>query len=533
MAILRKIKSKPVILIFALFLLAHLVLFSVNKVEWGDSYRILRASEYIREFSYPIDEKRPPLYSALLALRPIVGLNPVVWGKGVMLGVSIASFYVFYLLAKEIFSDEETVLISLLLFAFNPVYFYWSIRVYADLFFSLQVLLLAYFYLRWREKLSIVRILALAFISVLSILTRFEGYLLTLSLGLALLFEKYSFSLLHDKICLKWESLKEIFCSDNFRHVIYYGIGVLIFLFPYWLWRNPLSSSYLEEPSGRTYDFLMVVKYGLSLLFLFGFTSAFAFYFARFKKVLNFFKRYIFITIFVVFELLLILSWPAAVPRLFVPVIPLLILPLSKTVSDFFKEDSQAENCKVVFLSFGLFLLYGLAQKTINLQFLIPSFKLVLVVLAINAISLIFIYTKKLTPFLITTAVSLMFWTFSVIYAHKDIYATIRLGVDYARANLQGVVAYNDVSSVSDWYLNEDPTAPQDIKGSYFEYGSSEQLSLENLNEKKYDYLLFTNEHNPNLDVNFQKRPYLEVLRTFNKEINGKIFFTKVVKVKN
>lgn len=81
--------------IFLLFVVLHIALFNINAAEWGDSYRILRASEFIREGSYPNNEKRPPLYSFVLAVRPD-GVDQVLWGRVIMFGLSIASFWVFY-----------------------------------------------------------------------------------------------------------------------------------------------------------------------------------------------------------------------------------------------------------------------------------------------------------------------------------------------------------------------------------------------------------------------------------------------------
>ena len=55
-------------LIILLYIFIHLILININVAEWGDSYRILRASEHIRnDFTYPLDEKRPPLYSIFLS----------------------------------------------------------------------------------------------------------------------------------------------------------------------------------------------------------------------------------------------------------------------------------------------------------------------------------------------------------------------------------------------------------------------------------------------------------------------------------
>ena len=91
---LKNVLKNKTVLVFLLFLLTHLLLLNVNTAEWGDSYRILRASEYIRNLNYPADEKRPPLFSVLLALRP-GSVDQILWGRIFMLSVSIASFGVF------------------------------------------------------------------------------------------------------------------------------------------------------------------------------------------------------------------------------------------------------------------------------------------------------------------------------------------------------------------------------------------------------------------------------------------------------
>lgn len=121
--------------IFTVFLLLHIFFLNINTAEWGDSYRILRASKFVRNYTYPDDEKRPPLYSVLLATYPS-SIDPVLWGRILMLFVSIGCFGLFYLIVKKIFNqNDKALLISILLFAFNPVFMYWSIRLMADVFF--------------------------------------------------------------------------------------------------------------------------------------------------------------------------------------------------------------------------------------------------------------------------------------------------------------------------------------------------------------------------------------------------------------
>jgi len=104
---------------YLLFIVLHVALFNVNAAEWGDSYRILRASEYIRQGSYPSDEKRPPLFSALTAIRPN-SVDPVVWGRVVVFIFSFLSLIVFDKLTQIYIKNEKYRFVSLILFILRP-----------------------------------------------------------------------------------------------------------------------------------------------------------------------------------------------------------------------------------------------------------------------------------------------------------------------------------------------------------------------------------------------------------------------------
>src|SRR3990172_9225066 len=112
---------------YVLFILVHFFLMNVNTAEWGDSYRILRASEFIRDGSYPGDEKRPPLYSIVLAARPEAA-DPVLWARGLMLLTGLAGMFLFGKFLKQYVKDERFVFLGMLLLLFNPDFLYWSIR---------------------------------------------------------------------------------------------------------------------------------------------------------------------------------------------------------------------------------------------------------------------------------------------------------------------------------------------------------------------------------------------------------------------
>lgn len=148
----------------------HILTINVNHAEWGDSYRILRASQHIRDFSYPADEKRPPLYSLVLATYPSF-VDPVAWGKLVMFGFSLLGLFLFLKLFDllSITKTEESKVSALLLFMLNPVYFYWSLRLYADVPFSILTVFALYLVTKWRDVITTSKILVLAVLAALAV----------------------------------------------------------------------------------------------------------------------------------------------------------------------------------------------------------------------------------------------------------------------------------------------------------------------------------------------------------------------------
>ena len=581
---------------FALFLAVHLVLFNINVAEWGDSYRILRASTFIREdFTYPTDEKRPPLFSAVLATYPSQ-VDPVFWSRIIMLGFSLASFVVFYDLTRVFLNLKESKgfakrllnsiglnkksslehsnkelahAFALILFTFNPVYLYWSLRIMADVPFTFLTLLVIYLFTLWRDYLNTWRSVFLGFLVGLSVLTRFEGYILFGALGLGIVYVDY----LSREITLQDYLPKNFFKRAwEFKNLISaYVLGFFVTLVPYFYFRNPFTSSYFEEPSGRAYTYNELFIYLASFLFLFGFISAFFF---LVKYILNrgwllnsqknnyyyklftqYFTQNIVISSFLVVEFILILFWPAAIPRLFVPVIPFLIIPLTFLIFGYFfpnstktpkfkKSLSFAENVNffkklkksqilTLFVNstvLGILLvIYVLVQYFYKLQFLVVMRPVFIFLVIWNIFSFLFILNKNFILYCATLMVSIVVWSYSTIYIHKDIFKVVQEANVYITQNLQGHVAYNDVSSVSNWYLNVVPN--NDVTGDYFDVTEKKNRNLAVLTDKGFDYVLITNEHNTDITVDFSPWPHLVEIKEFSHQVNGQVFFTKILKV--
>ena len=501
------------------FIVLHLFLINFNYAEWGDTYRILRASEYVRNLSYPSDEKRPPLFSAVLALRP-ENFDQISWGRIVMLFLSVIAFSVFYKLAASFLITDYEKTLAVVLFILNPVYLYWSLRIYADVPFSILCMLALLLYTKWKKSLSTAKVLMLSLIVSLSILTRFEGFILFVALGTALLFKNGFY--------IKKIDLNKL----NIKQAGLYVVSTLLVIGPYLLYKNPFASKYLEEPENRAYDLKMAAVFLLSFLFVLG-VDITGYVFLKSRKYLpGFFKENIHITVFLFLELLLILVWPAAIPRLFVPLIPVLIILFSKHLYTFLMEGNFGSK-KVYFLATVFLLtLHIVGQYFLKLQFLV-NIKYLLAVTVLFQLGLsVSLYFKKKYILPVFLIFSLSAWSFAVLYVHKYIYRSVKEAAVYAAQNFEGNVGYNDVSSVSDWYLNY-YNGGKNNTGIYMFYAKKADLNYENLVSKKLDYLLMTNEHNTDTTLDIEQRPYLEQLVEFKYAINGKEFWTKVLKIKN
>ena len=507
MTLLKKLISNK---LFLIFVFLHIIFFSINYAEWGDTYRILRASEYVRDFSYPTDEKRPPLFSIILAIRPDF-VDQVFWGRVVMFSISIG-FFILYSEFLNLFKlNEKAKNLALWLLVFNPIFLYWSLRIYADLPFTFITLLIFYLYMKWKTNLEgYKRPFLLGILLGLAVLTRFEGYILGLSLGFGILMQSA-----YDT-------------SKKFKLLISLGTGFLVSA-GFWLfYRNPFYSFYFEEPADRIYDFKTLIIFIASFLFAFGFAYAPYFFIQNINKVATQFKREPALILFIVLELSLALLWPAAIPRLLLPALPFIIVYLAKYLVEYFDNPRPINKNKfVLFLS--LFIIYVVAQGLLKLQFLVLIKSFFVFVVILQPAILYFIVTKNYSKFRSVLYISMIVWSFSTIFLHKDIFKPLVKANKYTIRNVEGVIAYNDVTSVSDWYLNHSKGATG-VRGVYLNMDAKKGRTYEILRQHEVDYLLITNEHNSTLEFDAKDTKYLEEIEEFRYTIRGKEFFTKLVK---
>ena len=517
LSIIKIFKANTFIVLLTVYVLSHFLVININIAEWGDSYRILRSALSIEtQGDYPDDEKRPPLMAVVLALRPD-SIDPLMWGRAVTFVIGLASFILFYILARylvtQVFRDEDLfntktyylVLVSVL-YMFNPVLFYWSLRIMTDvlfLFFVLAVFTVYYVYPKKHMKYVLLGVLV-----GLSVLTRFEGYILGISIGLGLIVE-----------LLQRKNVREFLANT-----ISYAVSSLIFVLPYLVYRNPFGSSYLDEPQGRAYDLGMVVVFLVSFLFLMGITGAFSVVF----KNMQFFKQNYTLSIFLVLQTALVLLWPAAVPRLFMPVIPFLVIIIALNFTAVLSQKQSLHYAAAYCL---LTLVFAASQYVLRLQFLLVDKYIFILVLLIQGYVVLSIAFGKKLNFLLGVFLSCIIWSFATVKTHSAIYTTLIEASQYAVNSLEGDVLHNDTASIVEWNLND--LYPYDnVRGDFKPLDNDKEIDYNELIAgKKYEYLLVTNEERPY----FEFKPdmnYLEKVYSSNAFVNGAEFYTHIYKIK-
>lgn len=509
------------ILFLFLYVIFRVFTINLNNSEWGDSYRILRASEYLMQGSYPSDEKRPPFFSFLLTFNFSQDLifSSRIW----MIVISVLTLVVFKYFLDElrINLSENLKFFGLVFFAFNPLFMYWSMRIYADTLFLLIVIFSMFLYLKYSNTQKFMFLLPIPFILNLGILTRFEGYLLIASIFLGSFF---TFKSLSSRVYLYLTTL-----------LIFFGIILNPQIFFY---QNPLASSYVDEAVSRSISIKEVMNFTSQFFYVLGSIFSIYLFLFSFKENLNFLRKNLVISGFVFLQFLLSAYWFAAVPRLFLQLLPFLIVlfiisfsyyeknykPFSsfKTlIKDFTNKDRF--NVLTIFLLIGF---YVLSQLNLRLPFLLnkKTFILFVVILTIY-LSYLLIFGKK-RLFLIFSLILSFSWGIMFISLEKDVFKVLNKSVLFLSQSKSenDLVLTNDVSGMTRFYLKD--------KIIYSEKLNSGSRPISENDLKGAKYVLVTNEHNVDLSFTPSKYPFLEVISIFKETLYGREFFTVIAKVR-
>ena len=454
-----EIKFRYLILLIGLFVVAKIVFFYLTPAEWGDSYRFFRAGEYISHFSYPADEKRLPLFPLMLSPAFFLKIDALIWGRIVVLGFSVLCLLLSYKLGNLILKDSKLSLLAVALTAFSPPFFYWTGKVYAETLFTFLVLLafVVFFGKGVKHKDFL-----LGMLCGLAFMTRFEGFFLFIAIfgGLFL-------------------------ARRNVRGLLLFLASFGFISLPYFLYRfislNTISSSYFSEVSQFSFNLKFILSFFASLAFLFGFVPLF--YIPIIKKfvVKRSISKYFPVVLFVLFELVLAFIWQAAVPRIFVPIIPILSIGLA-----FLLYKGTTLKVSAVIGSFTpLLILFLLGRFYLRLPFLVSG-KVVLIPLLLSLTYVLYLLFRKQHYIHILIFAGVLSSLFVTCF-FKNVYKTVYQASIFAQ-KLEGRIAYSDETGVTGWYLRGG-------KGVFYDRDYSDAGEYNWLRANNISYIIDTNEH--------------------------------------
>lgn len=524
-------ENRPFFVFIFVYILFRILLINVNFTEWGDTFRMIRGAEYLSRGLWPFDEKRLPFYSLLLV--PGVWFNSqIFWGRLLSIissTVNLFFVYIFYL--RFISSNKKFALFSSVLLSVTSVFAYWSLRVMADPIFSTLTMVFIYFVMKfyYKDKKDI-GIKKLALLSVLLIaitMTRLEGAFLALSVGLFFLIKK------------KWLDSIIVFLPQIFIYLPW-------IFYTKFIYSGDVQNNYFDELQGFVFDlkrFEYFFSYTIYVLVIPCLIVFFAFGILLWKKN-KIFNSILWLPLgmFLILELIVGFIWTPSLPRIYMPIIPFLVM-----LSVFGIEKINHTEHKVLFVSSNLFALglFVYLQSTQKLYFLGAS-KLLFLILIVSSvlISVSIFFRKSFEKVIFTSLISLsVIVSFIVVYNQKDIYKTVKQGINYTLEN-PGFVAYSDETGNTEYYLKDRSVylPPNLIMNPETQY-----KILRNWNT---EYLLWTNEFNRGSSfIDPKNDPRYRLLAVYQKEIkdpfdvllnkldiekddNNEVFYTKVYLVK-
>ena len=581
MKILKKLVGENFFLIFiAFYLVVRVLMFNINYAEWGDTFRMIRAAEFLSNGYWPWDEKRWPFYSVLLI--PGIWLNSsIFWGRFLSFLISLATFafiYRFYIklvndfksgrtegenhvnrssifnifaYIKGIFrrsaqtSDDQFASLAVMILALSPVYAYWSFRVMADLVFALLILVYAYYFIKNYQKSSKLidpnMDVMLSLLLLCITMTRLEG--------LFMLFGSVAFFAL----------------AKNAKKLILYIIPQALVYFPFTLYakvlyNGPISNDYLKEAQNFVFNFERLAYFFTSTIFILVFPPLLYFLIrgiillknAVLKADSKIYLPYLPLGLFILQELLIGFIWTPSLPRIYMPIIPFLVMLAVYGFGHWIPKKND-------FTALGLILFSTIAfaglQYSYKLYFLGASKVLFGITLLLSLVFVAALYlwssNPKIKSFLAAIIVlSGLISSSVIIYNQKDIYKSVYQGAMFARdlasqSPYKERIAYADETGTTSWYLKD--TYIYYLEQDKTMKDLNEQYKL--LSENEVSYLIVTNEFNrgsqfldPKADPRYSLAAVFSVpvydladyvLNYFGlmPELDSDLFITKVYKV--
>ncbi len=553
--------NRPLFIFIIGYLVIRVLLLNANYTEWGDTFRMIRAADYLSNGSWPWDEKRWPLYSVFLI--PGIWLNaPIFWGRMLSIFISTGSivmiyaFYLKFISRKDDSLHSSTVASQRKLYALlasifavtSSIFGYWSIRVMADPLFALLILIYFY-YLPDLYKKNNHRVLeyTLSGLLLAITMTRLEG--IFVALATALFFLIYP---AHGRNFTPSLKKSIINITDNSRKILIFFIPQVLIYFPWTLYakvlyKGEVSNDYLDEIETFVFN-LERFKYFFTYTFFILVIPLTAYFIWNGVKSIKESKNtdiifLIPLLLFILQELLIGFIWTPSLPRIYMPLIPFLAMLFVFGIENFRRR--KVEIRKYLIINLSLTFLFVYLQYNQKLYFLGAS-KLLFAIIIISNLFLMFFPILKWESkkvFVAAIIILNLLITSVVIYNQSYIYKSVVKGIEFVTP-LDGITAYSDETGNAEWYLRS--------HGFYLDPGNNindtnEQYQL--LKSNNVSYMLWTNEFNrasyfidPKIDPRFEliyvfQQPIRDPLDKVADRLNilddsdYMVFTTKIYKV--
>lgn len=523
MKLFKKLAVENFFLIFTIvYLLLRIGLFNINYVEWGDTFRMIRAAEFLSTGVWPWDEKRWPFYSILL-IPGIFMDAAIAWGRVLSFTASIGTFVLTYqlylklnydfrlftsssqgaeakrfslarfknwfrekIITRDIKLTEQYGMFAVVLLALSPVYAYWSIRVMADPIFAFLIILYAYFFAQsYQGKKEYKTDIYLSLLLLCITMTRLEGIFMLFGTAAFFIFTK------------------------DIRKLVLYMIPQVLIYFPWtlyakFLYNGPVNNDYLKEAETFVFNLARFNYFFTYTTFILVFPPLVYFIILGIIRLKNEISRldkniylpYLPLVLFILQELAIGFIWTPSLPRIYSPIIPFLVI---LAVYGFQLWQPKKTDYRF-FSSVLLFTILFACLQYIHKLYFLGASKILFGLVLLASLSFLSLATfgRNFKFYLGLLIICISAITASVvIYNQKDIYKSVLQGALLARdlaaqSPHKERIAYADETGTTSWYLKNDYT-----------YYLEQNESIEDLDEQyeiltnnEVTYLIVTNEFN-------------------------------------
>lgn len=257
--IFQKTKENIILIIIVIsFLFSYYIYYNPNADLWWDSSVYINMGKYIYSFGEVglYEDSRPLIWPLILGLFWKLGLNPITFGKLMVLVFGIGTITLTYLISYNLF-NKRIALISSLFLAFSPTFFLFNSIMFTEIPSAFFVALGFYFFIKKRYNIA-------GFIFGIAFMTRFFQIFVIFPVYLFFIYMVYK----------KKATIKQLLFSLPFFFIPifpYFIINLILYnnpIYPFLLqiWMSKFTGWIFHQPF--SFYFVNLLKENILVLFL-------------------------------------------------------------------------------------------------------------------------------------------------------------------------------------------------------------------------------------------------------------------------